>query len=78
MNGSVIRLRVDAEQKRRLDELAAKTGRSGSYYVRQALEAHLDELEYVQTLEAEAGAVRRGEVKTLSLDELEAECSLGN
>lgn len=78
MKGSVISFRVDAEQKRRLDMLAAKTGRPGSYYIRQALEAHLDELEYAYALEAEAEAARRGEIETISLDELEAECGLGN
>ena len=76
MNGSVISLRVDAKQKQRLDALARKTGRPGSFYLRHALDAHLDELEYVYTLEAEAKAARRGEIETTSLDELEAEFGL--
>lgn len=59
MFGSVISVRVDEEQKRRLD-------------------AHLSELEYIYGLEADAQAVRAGELKTISLADLEAECGLGD
>lgn len=76
MVGSVISLRVDAQQKRRLDQLAEKTGRPGAFYLRQALNRYLDELEYVYTLQAEAEAARRGELATITLDELEADCDL--
>lgn len=78
MAGSVISVRVDSRQKQRLDALAAQTGRSGAFYIRAALDAHLDELEYVYALQADAEAVRRGELETISLDDLEAECGLGD
>ena len=61
MSGSVISLRIDDEQKRRLDELSRRTGRPGSFYLREALNAHLADLEYVYRLEEEAAQVRRGE-----------------
>ena len=38
---------LTAEHEARLDALAARTGRSKTFYVRQAIEAHLDELEGV-------------------------------
>ena len=38
-------VRLTAEAEARLDALAARTGRSKTFYVRQAIEAHLDELE---------------------------------
>jgi RHH-type transcriptional regulator, rel operon repressor / antitoxin RelB len=38
-------VRLTAEEEARLDALAARTGRSKTFYVRQAIEAHLDELE---------------------------------
>ncbi|MGV0349973.1 type II toxin-antitoxin system RelB family antitoxin [Corynebacterium guaraldiae] len=78
MSSSVISLRIDAEQKERLDSLASKTGRSGAFYLRKALDAYLDQLEYVYTLEAEAEAARRGELETISLEDLEAECGVEN
>ena len=78
MSGSVISLRVDAKQKERLDALASRTGRSGAFYLRKALDSYLDQLEYVYILEAEAEAARRGELETISLQELEDECGLGD
>ena len=38
-------VRLTAEEEARLEALAARTGRSKTFYVRQAIEAHLDELE---------------------------------
>lgn len=65
-------------QKRRLDSLSARAGHSGAFYIRRALEAHLAELEYIYALEADPQAVREGKLQTISLDELEAECGLGD
>lgn len=76
MSESVISLRVDAKQKERLDALASRTGRTGAFYLRKALDSYLDELEYVHALEAEAEAARRGELDTISLQDLEDECGL--
>lgn len=38
-------VRLDAESEARLDALAARTGRSKTFYVREAILTHLDELE---------------------------------
>ncbi|MEJ4098727.1 ribbon-helix-helix protein, CopG family [Corynebacterium bovis] len=78
MSGSVISVRLEPVQKQRLDELAATTGRSASYYLREALNAHLDDLEYVYQLQAEAEAARRGKLPTVSLDDLETQCDLAD
>lgn len=40
-------VRLTPEEEARLDALAARTGRSKTFYVRQAIAAHLDELEEV-------------------------------
>lgn len=40
-----IAVRLTDEQERRLDALATRTGRSRSFYVKEALETHLEELE---------------------------------
>lgn len=76
MSESVISLRVNAKQKERLDALASRTGRTGAFYLRKALDSYLDELEFVYALEAEAEAARCGELDTISLQELEDECGL--
>lgn len=41
----MIALRLPKEIKERLDYLSEKTGRSKSYYVREAIIKHLEELE---------------------------------
>ncbi|MDQ1250225.1 MAG: RHH-type transcriptional regulator, rel operon repressor / antitoxin RelB [Actinomycetota bacterium] len=38
-------LRLTADEEARLSALAARTGRSKTFYVRQVIVAHLDELE---------------------------------
>ncbi|MHA6694275.1 type II toxin-antitoxin system RelB family antitoxin [Homoserinimonas sp. A520] len=40
-----IAVRLSPEQESRLDALAARTGRTRSFYVKEAIETHLDELE---------------------------------
>lgn len=72
----MISLRIDAQQKERLDALVARTGRPGAFYLRKALDAYLEQLEYVYSLEVEAEAARKGELETISLEDLEAECGL--
>lgn len=41
----MLAVRLPKEIEERLEELARKTGRSKSYYVRQAILEHLDDLE---------------------------------
>jgi RHH-type rel operon transcriptional repressor/antitoxin RelB len=40
-----VTVRLSAEEERRLETLAQRTGRTKSYYVRQAIQAHLEDLE---------------------------------
>lgn len=53
----------------------SRSGSPTSDYVRETLSA---ELEYVDVLEAEADAIRRGELPTISLEELENELGLAD
>lgn len=77
MSTGVLSVRLPDDIKTRLDALAASTGRSAAFYVREAVAEHLGELEYAYTLQAEAEAARRGEIPTYSLDEVARELGLG-
>ncbi len=44
MSTAVMSIRLPAELKARLDDLSLRTGRTSAFYVRQALEAHLEDL----------------------------------
>jgi RHH-type rel operon transcriptional repressor/antitoxin RelB len=63
----VLAVRIPASVETRLDKLAKLTGRPKSFYVRMALETHLDEIEDTYT------ALYRLEnpVRRWTLDELE-------
>lgn len=41
----MLAVRIDAETEQRLEALAAKTGRTKTFYAREAILAHLDDLE---------------------------------
>jgi RHH-type rel operon transcriptional repressor/antitoxin RelB len=45
----MLAVRIPDEMESRLDKLATMTGRPKSYYVREALQAHLDEIEETYT-----------------------------
>ncbi len=68
----MLSIRLDPETEKRLADLAAKTGRTKSYYAREALLAHLDEMEdrYI--------AIERLETadRVWSLEELELDADL--
>lgn len=69
----MLSIRLDPETEKRLEELAAKTGRTKSYYAREALIDHLDEMEdrYIAIERLEHPA------KRWSLEDLERDTDLG-
>lgn len=73
MSTAVLSVRLDSKVKERLDALSASTGRTAAYYVREAVMEHLDELEYAYQLRGEVEAMRRGEIATVSRDDLAAD-----
>jgi len=62
-----VRLPVDLQN--RLDELAKKTGRTAAYYMREAIAAHLDDLEDYYDSEKAISEIRDGKAKVLNHDE---------
>jgi RHH-type rel operon transcriptional repressor/antitoxin RelB len=68
----MLALRLPEEIERRLADLAAKTGRSKSFYAREAILEHLEELE-----DAYLGVERlRTPTKRWKQEELEADLDL--
>jgi len=66
----MLALRLPPEIEARLDELARRTGRSKSFYAREAILEHLDDLEDIYLAEQRLEAHRRGEGETVSLADL--------
>jgi len=69
-------IRLDDNIYSRLQCLASETGRTVSYYMREAIETHLDDLEDVYLGEKALEAIRRGEDKVYSLEEVERQLGL--
>jgi RHH-type rel operon transcriptional repressor/antitoxin RelB len=69
-------LRLPEDLEARLDALARKTGRTKSYYAREAIVEYIDDLEDLYLAQERRALIERGKAKTLSLDELEARLGL--
>ena len=59
-------IRLEPEIEARLDALAARTGRTKAYYLRQLIADNLEDLEDYHTAVEISERIRRGEEKTHS------------
>jgi RHH-type rel operon transcriptional repressor/antitoxin RelB len=66
----VLALRLPPEIEERLEALAKATGRTKSFYVREAILEHLDDLEDVYLAERRLEDVRAGRSETVPLSEI--------
>jgi RHH-type rel operon transcriptional repressor/antitoxin RelB len=66
----MLALRLPPEIEARLDALAKRTGRSKSFYARQAILEHLDDMEDIFLAEKRLEELRKGETDTVPLSEL--------
>ncbi len=71
-------IRLPAETEQRLAALAKATGRTKSYYAREAIEAHLDDLEDIYLAEQRLIDNRAGRSGTFTLDEVEQDLGLAD
>ena len=69
-------IRLPAELVQRYDNLAKNTGRSRTYYVTEALEDAIAELEYEYGLMKQVEDYRAGKLETVSLEEVERQLDL--
>jgi RHH-type rel operon transcriptional repressor/antitoxin RelB len=70
----MLALRLDEATERRLEALAARTGRTKTFYAREAILTHLDDLEDFYLAEERTGTLRDGEA--IPLAALKAELGL--
>ncbi|WIW67572.1 ribbon-helix-helix protein, CopG family [Kocuria sp. ChxB] len=71
-------VKLSDETGAKLERLAARTGRSKSYYLREAVETHIDQLVRDYELLETAQNVRAGRERTYSLAEVEDILDLGD
>ncbi|HYB92414.1 MAG TPA: TraY domain-containing protein [Candidatus Binataceae bacterium] len=69
-------MRLPKDLERRLEKLARKTGRTKSYYARQAIEEFLEEREDYLLGVSVIERMERGEEPTISLRELQKRLGL--
>ncbi len=74
----MLAIRLPEEIESRLDHLAQVTGRSKSFYVREAILEHLDDLEDVYLAEQRLIDVRTGRSRTYTLEEVERDLGLAD
>ena len=71
----MLAIRLPAEIEERLDRLARATGRTKTFFAREAILEHLDELEDLYLAKQRLIDNRAGRSRTYTLEEVE--CGLG-
>lgn len=73
-----ISVRLPKELSDRLNNLSKQTGRTKTYYIQEALEDKVGELEMIYLAQKRDEDIRAGRSKTSSLDEVIAENGLSD
>ena len=73
-----ITVRLTLDEEARLSNLAKRTGRKRSYYVKQALAEYLDDMEDLYLVQQVDIRVRAGTEGVYTLAEVETELSLAD
>ncbi len=71
-------IRLPADLERRLDSLAAKTGRSKAFYLREIIVNGLEDAEDYYLASKVLDRVRRGKERVFTLDEVERDLGLAD
>ena len=74
----VTSIRLDSETEQRLDHLAAQTGRTKAYYLRELVKNGLEDLEDYYLSAATMERVRKGEERVFTLEEVERDLGLAD
>ena len=63
----MLAIRLPQSIEKRLERLARRTGRTKSYYVREAILEHLEDIEDLYLAEGALERIRNGEERTIPL-----------
>jgi RHH-type rel operon transcriptional repressor/antitoxin RelB len=74
----MLAIRLPEEIETRLETLAKRTGRSKTFYAREAILQHLEDLEDLYQAERVVKRIRAGKESTSTLDEVEARLGLAD
>ena len=66
----MLAIRLPADVEGRLDALAKRTGRTKSFYAREAIIEYLEDLEDIYLAEQRLEDIRAGRTKTVPLEEI--------
>ncbi len=66
----MLAIRLPEKIEKRLARLAKRTGRTKTYYAREAILKHLDDLEDIYLAEKRMEAIESGRVKTIPIEEV--------
>jgi len=69
-------IRLDPATEQRLDQLAARTGRTKAYYLRELVTNGLDDLEDYYLAAATVERVRKGEEQVYTAEQVRADLGL--
>jgi RHH-type rel operon transcriptional repressor/antitoxin RelB len=72
----MLAIRLPKDIENRLERLAKRTGRTKTYYAREAILEHIDELEEIYLADKTYEDVRAGREKTIPLAEVMKEFGL--
>jgi len=72
----MLAIRLPEDLEARLEALAKKTGRTKSFYAREAIVEYIDDLEDLYLAQKRYALIEKGKASTLSLDEVERELGL--
>ncbi len=74
----MLAVRLSPEIEKRLEALARATGRTKTYYVREAIIEHLDDLEDIYLAQNRMEDIRAGRSRTYTLEEVEQNFDLAD
>jgi len=66
----MLAIRLPESIEKRLEKLARRTGRTKTFYAREAILQHIEELEDVYLAESRLERIRSGEEKTIPLEDV--------
>ncbi len=68
--GEMLAIRLPQSIEKRLEKLARRTARTKSFYVREAILQHLDDLEDLSLAERALDLIRNDEERTIPLEDV--------